>query len=87
MQIEHINNLLHLSGQERVETPKRAVALSVPKKSDQTDLSLSKSVIDAQPDVRMDRIEAARARMADGFYDRPEVREEIAGTFLNAQFA
>lgn len=87
MQIEHINNRLDLSVHERIKSPQRTLVSSIPQKSDQIDLTLPKSVVDAQADVRMDRIEVVRERMMNGFYDRTEVREEIAGSFLKAQIA
>ena len=86
MRIEQ-TNLMNISGQKRVETPKRDEALAAPQRNDRIALLLSKPTIDASPDVRMDRVEDARARIASGFYDRPEVREGIAGSFLEAQVA
>ena len=52
------------------------------KVGDWVELSLSKSRIDALPDVRGDRLEGVRERMKNGFYDRLEVREGIAEAFL-----
>ncbi len=51
--------------------------------------SLNASVIlaadvDAAPDVRQTRIDAVRQRAAEGFYDRPEVREAIADAVLDS---
>ena len=36
------------------------------------------------PDVRADRVAQARARIREGFFDRPEVRSEIAGRLLKS---
>ncbi|HAA75292.1 TPA: hypothetical protein DCE37_09250 [Candidatus Latescibacteria bacterium] len=40
--------------------------------------------VDAAPDVRQARIDAVRQRVAEGFYDRPEVREAIADAVLDS---
>lgn len=40
--------------------------------------------VDAVSDVRQARIEAVRQRVAEGFYDRPEVREAIADAVLDS---
>lgn len=34
------------------------------------------------PDVRPDRVELARRRLAEGYYDRPEVRQAVAAAIL-----
>jgi len=41
-------------------------------------LDAAKLVYEALPDVRADKVELARKRLAEGFYDRPEVQEQIA---------
>lgn len=58
-----------------------------PNIQDKVDVSFSKLQIDAEPSVRMDRIDAVRSRLASGFYDRADVREGIAEAFLKAQFS
>lgn len=35
------------------------------------------------PDVRVDKVIEARLRLTSGYYDRPEVKEEIARAFLS----
>ena len=40
--------------------------------------------VDAVSDVRQARITAVRQRVAEGFYDRPEVREAIADAVLDS---
>jgi len=40
--------------------------------------------IEAVSDVRQARIDAVRQRVAEGFYDRPEVREAIANAVLDS---
>lgn len=40
--------------------------------------------IEAVSDVRQARIDAVRQRVAEGFYDRPEVREAIADAVLDS---
>ena len=46
--------------------------------------SVSRADLDAVSDVRQARVEAARQRVASGYYDRPEVREAIADAVLNS---
>ena len=36
------------------------------------------------PDVRTDRVAQARARVQEGYYDRPEVRSAVAGRLLQS---
>ncbi len=52
--------------------------------TDQVDLSLLERVNQVGGDVRPDRIALVQERLANGFYNRPEVREGIAEAFLNA---
>lgn len=40
-------------------------------------------LLDELPDVRPDRVEQAKQRLQEGFYQRPEVREEIAQKILD----
>lgn len=46
--------------------------------------SVSASDLNAASDVRQTRIEAVIQRVAEGFYDRPEVREAIADAVLDS---
>lgn len=46
--------------------------------------SVSALDLNAVSDVRQTRIEAVKQRVAEGFYDRPEVREAIADAVLNS---
>lgn len=41
-------------------------------------LDAAKLVYEALPDIRADLLSLARQRLADGFYDRPVVMEQIA---------
>lgn len=52
------------------------------KTEDQVALIWSKARIQEQADVRRDRVEAVKERIAQGFYDRLDVREQIADRFL-----
>lgn len=45
--------------------------------------SVSPSDLNAVSDVRQARIDAVKQRVAEGFYDRPEVREAIADAVLD----
>ena len=46
--------------------------------------TITSADVDAVSDVRQARIDAVRQRVAEGFYDRPEVREAIADAVLNS---
>ncbi len=72
-------------GGKGAETSKPMRTLPGHKTGDRVALSVSKSTIDALSDVRMDRLEAVRKRVASGFYDKTEVRERIADAFLKHQ--
>jgi len=41
-------------------------------------LDAARLVFDALPDVRADKVELAKKRLAEGYYDRPVVQEQIA---------
>jgi len=56
-------------------------------KEDLVSISLPKSKIDGVGDVRKERVEAVKDRIASGFYDQPDVREAIATAFLMVQVA
>src|SRR3972149_1812095 len=43
-----------------------------------------KTVVREIPDVRDAKVEEVRAKLKDGFYDRPEVIEEVANKGVNA---
>ena len=42
----------------------------------------AKLVLETIPDVRTDKIELARKRLEEGFYDRPEIQAEIAAMMI-----
>ena len=43
-----------------------------------------KTVVSEIPDVRDAKVEEVRAKLKDGFYDRPEVIEEVANKVIDA---
>jgi hypothetical protein len=45
-------------------------------------MDAARLVLEAIPDVRADKIELAKQRLAEGFYDKSEVRDQIAGAFV-----
>jgi hypothetical protein len=49
---------------------------------DSRSLEGAKLVIETLPEVRTDKVELARQRLAEGYYDKPEVRDAIAGKML-----
>lgn len=78
-------------GQIKAEKGKR----SVPAKFDTVDISKEarnleqtvehlKAAVSETPDVRDARMEEVRARMKDGFYDRPDVIEQVAHKVADA---
>ena len=46
--------------------------------------TITQADVDSVSDVRQARIDAVRQRVAEGFYDRPEVREAIADAVLDS---
>ena len=46
--------------------------------------AVNRADLNSVSDVRQTRVEAARQRVASGYYDRPEVREAIADAVLNS---
>lgn len=41
-------------------------------------LEASKLIFDALPDIRADKVALAKRRLKEGFYDRPEIKAQIA---------
>ncbi len=44
----------------------------------QHEVTVAKAALENVPDVRADRMAAVQERLANGFYDRPEVLDEVA---------
>src|SRR3990172_4941781 len=42
----------------------------------------AKLVLESLPEVRADKVELAKQRLAEGFYNKPEVQAAIAGRIL-----
>ncbi|MCF7811771.1 flagellar biosynthesis anti-sigma factor FlgM [bacterium] len=49
---------------------------------DSRSLEGAKLVIETLPEVRTEKVELARQRLAEGYYDKPDVRDAIAGKML-----
>ena len=49
---------------------------------DSRSLEGAKLVIETLPEVRADKVELARQRLTEGYYDKPEVRDAIAEKML-----
>jgi len=94
MRIENAINELRgqeVPGKRSEEVRKRRQA---PKAGDTVEISsqartlgssaITSADVDAASDVRQARIDAVRQRVAEGFYDRPEVREAIADAVLDS---
>tara|TARA_Y100000588_G_scaffold350741_1_gene402072 strand:+ start:596 stop:1063 length:468 start_codon:yes stop_codon:yes gene_type:complete len=91
-----IENALHeLRGPDLQERRSQEVKRrQAPKSNDVVELSktaqsvgsqsVSPSDLNAVSDVRQPRIDAVKQRVAEGFYDRPEVREAIADAVLDS---
>jgi len=91
-----IENALHeLRGPDLQERRSQEVKRrQAPKSNDVVELSktaqslgsqsVSPSDLNAVSDVRQARIDAVKQRVAEGFYDRPEVREAIADAVLDS---
>ena len=48
-----------------------------------TQVKTAKARINATPDVRQDRIDAVREKIANGFYDSDEFKEKLADRLMN----
>ena len=51
-------------------------------REDSRSLEGAKLVFETLPEVRTDKVELARERLAEGYYDKPEVQDAIAGKML-----
>ncbi|MEE2753916.1 MAG: flagellar biosynthesis anti-sigma factor FlgM [Candidatus Latescibacterota bacterium] len=70
---------------KRRQAPKAGDVVEISKQARTLGSSnITPSDIEAVSDVRQARIDAVRQRVAEGFYDRPEVREAIADAVLDS---
>ncbi len=67
----------------KVEPQKDRADLNATNQVNSRTLEASKLLLESIPDVRLDKIELARRRLADGFYDQPEIRAEIAAGMIS----
>ncbi len=67
----------------KVESQKDRADLTPVNQENSRTLEASKLLLESIPDVRLDKIELARRRLADGFYDQPEIRAEIAARMIS----
>ena len=51
-------------------------------REDSRSLEGAKLVFETLPEVRTDKVELARERLAEGYYDKPEIQDAIAGKML-----
>jgi len=51
-------------------------------REDSRSLEGAKLVFETLPEVRTDKVELARERLTEGYYDKPEVQDAIAGKML-----
>ena len=68
-------------GPEKTEKPSRADSVSLSKKAKELSSSSTETlskVIDAQPDVRADKVQSAKEKIASGYFNTPEFDEELA---------
>lgn len=70
---------------KRRQAPKAGDVVEISAKARTLNASaVSQADLDSVSDVRQARIDAVRQRVAEGFYDRPEVREAIADAVLDS---
>lgn len=70
---------------KRRQAPKTGDVVEISKQARTLGSStITSADVDAVSDVRQARIDAVRQRVAEGFYDRPEVREAIADAVMDS---
>jgi len=57
--------------------PQDSAELSSKLQQESRILDAARLVYDALPDVRADKVKLAKERLADGFYNRPEIQDKI----------
>ena len=71
-------------GKRPVHTKLDTVDISKEARNLEQSVENLKTVVSEIPDVRDAKMEEVRAKLKDGFYDRPEVIEEVAKKVIDA---
>ena len=71
-------------GKRSVHTKLDTVDISKEARNLEQTVKNLKTVVSEIPDVRDAKVEEVRAKLKDGFYDRPEVAEEVANKVIDA---
>ena len=67
---------------ESIKSPTDRTELTDANREESRTQQAAKLVLETIPDVRTDEVELARQRLESGFYDKPEVRDEIASRMI-----
>ncbi len=68
---------------DRVEPQKDRTELTPANRESSRTFEASKLLLETIPDVRRDKVELARRRLAEGYYDKPDIRAEIAARMIS----
>ena len=63
---------------EKIASQQDTTELQRSRQDESRTFQAAKLVLESIPDIRQDRVELARQRSASGYYDKPEIRAEIA---------
>ena len=72
-------------GPEKTEKPVKSDSVSLSKKAKELSSSSTESlvrVIDAQPDVRADKVQEAKEKIASGYYNSPVFDDKLADRLM-----
>ena len=72
-------------GPEKTEKPVRSDSVSLSKKAKELSSSSTESIarhVDALPDVRAEKVQEAKEKIASGYFNSPEFEEELASRLM-----
>lgn len=98
MKIEHSNQIQHAQTNQKIGSKDAQAADKNQTKSDRLEISdaarsmldrqkkvdATKVAVEQQPDVRADRLKDVSKRIADGYYNRPDVIEKITDSVIKS---
>jgi flagellar biosynthesis anti-sigma factor FlgM len=72
-------------GPEKTDKPSKADSVSLSKKAKELSSSSTESVarhVDALPDIRAEKVQEAKEKIASGYFNTPEFDEELASRLM-----
>jgi flagellar biosynthesis anti-sigma factor FlgM len=72
-------------GQEKSEKTSKADSVSLSKKAKELSSSSTESIarhVDALPDIRADKVQDVKEKIASGYFNTPEFDEELANRLM-----